>query len=130
MTSMPTSSTPSSQPRLESIANHFDGCQRNGQGYVALCPVHNDSTPSLSINQGKDGKILIHCHAGCRTANILAAVGLSMKNLMPSNGNPQDQDDQGLFPSVQNLRPILPCFLIPHELWKSEVGEFVEDFAS
>ena len=39
--------------------------------YNTLCPVHGDSTPSLTISQGKNGKILVHCHAGCNQDDII-----------------------------------------------------------
>jgi putative DNA primase/helicase len=38
--------------------------KRNGFAWMALCPAHDDRNPSLAISE-KDGKILIHCHAGC-----------------------------------------------------------------
>ena len=32
---------------------------------------------------GRDGKILLHCHGGCQTEDILSAMGLTMKDLFP-----------------------------------------------
>ena len=32
---------------------------------TARCPGHEDQTPSLSIRDGDDGRLLTHCHAGC-----------------------------------------------------------------
>lgn len=37
---------------------------RNGAGWQASCSVHDDRTPSVSIDEGENGKILLHCH-GC-----------------------------------------------------------------
>jgi hypothetical protein len=37
----------------------------NGNGYTACCPAHHDRHPSLSIGIGKEGQVLLHCHAGC-----------------------------------------------------------------
>lgn len=53
-------------------------------GYMALCPAHEDRTPSLSISDGDGGHVLLHCFAGCNTADVLAAKGLTMADLMPS----------------------------------------------
>ena len=36
-----------------------------GGGYQSLCPAHDDNKPSLSINEGTDERVLLHCHAGC-----------------------------------------------------------------
>jgi DNA primase len=41
---------------------------------MARCPVHDDRTPSLSISSGKDGKVLVHCHAGCEQRHLIAAL--------------------------------------------------------
>ncbi len=59
---------------------------RNGTGWRSRCPAHDDRKPSLSIGVGDNGKVLLHCHAGCATADILAALGLTMRDLMPDNG--------------------------------------------
>jgi hypothetical protein len=74
-------SVPEPQSRLHSIASHFDGAKRSGEGYMALCPAHNDSKPSLHISEGKEGRILVYCHAGCPTQGILEMVGLCMADL-------------------------------------------------
>lgn len=54
--------------------------------FTALCPCHNDTRNSLSIGVSDDGNCtLIHCFAGCDTADILREVGLEMKDLYVSN---------------------------------------------
>jgi putative DNA primase/helicase len=50
-------------------------------GFVAPCPAHDDSNPSLSITDGKDGKVLVHCHAGCDQQVVITA--LKSKKLWP-----------------------------------------------
>ena len=63
------------------IAKALKG-HRSGQGYVARCPAHDDRTPSLSIRD-VDGKVLIHCHAGCDQKRVIAVLrvrGLWAKN--------------------------------------------------
>lgn len=40
-------------------------------GFVLRCPCHDDTHPSMSIDQGDDGRILIHCHAGCAQETII-----------------------------------------------------------
>jgi putative DNA primase/helicase len=65
--------------------------KQNGNGWKAKCPAHDDRQPSLSIHEGADGRVLLKCFAGCTTANILAAIGLTMRDLFPAspsgNGN-------------------------------------------
>jgi len=51
--------------------------------WKARCPAHEDNTPSLAIQKEKDGRILIHCFAGCAPYQVLDAVGLSLGDLFP-----------------------------------------------
>jgi len=37
------------------------------------CPAHQDSSPSLSVTW-RDDRLLVHCHAGCSQAAVLAAL--------------------------------------------------------
>ncbi len=55
-------------------------CGGSGQ-WSARCPSHSDRTPSLSIGQGDDGRVLMRCHAGCSCKEILDAMGLSYRDL-------------------------------------------------
>ena len=62
------------------IARHLRGRKHPG-GYMACCPAHRDKNPSLSLKDGDDGKILVHCHAGCEQARVIDA--LKSKGLWP-----------------------------------------------
>lgn len=56
--------------------------RRVGVGrWMAKCPSHPDNSPSLSISQGRDGRVLLHCHAGCAVTAILRASGLRLRDL-------------------------------------------------
>src|SRR5258705_4833918 len=55
------------------IAEALNG-RRSGSGYTLRCVAHNDRTPSLSIADGADGRLLVRCHAGCNSLDILAAL--------------------------------------------------------
>ena len=67
--------------RLDEFIKHFDGVKCSGDNeYICKCPAHSDSTPSLSIT-AKDGKILLHCHAGCTVLEIVESIGLEMSDL-------------------------------------------------
>ena len=50
---------------------------RTANGYTCKCPAHDDGSPSLSVREGKDGRLLLHCFAGCEFRDILAAVGMT-----------------------------------------------------
>ena len=74
----------SSASQIEHIGKHFDGLKKSGEGFKALCPAHDDSNPSLSINEGADGRVLIKCHAGCTIEDVLTEVGLKLSDLRPT----------------------------------------------
>jgi phage/plasmid primase-like uncharacterized protein len=50
------------------------GGRWHGSYGTACCPCHDDRTPSLSVTDGQDGKLLVHCHAGCDGRKILQAL--------------------------------------------------------
>ena len=65
---------------------------KGGDQISARCPVHDDRAASLSVGVGHDGRALVHCHAGCTTADILDALGLEVRDLFAENGKPWTND--------------------------------------
>ncbi len=63
----------------EFLAVH-DNVRRNGNGYLMRCKGHEDRQSSLSAKEA-DGKILVHCFAGCPAEQIVGAVGWELKDL-------------------------------------------------
>jgi putative DNA primase/helicase len=59
-----------------------------GKGFTARCPAHDDRENSLSVNPGRDGGILVKCHAGCKTEEVVREMGLEMADLMPEDSKP------------------------------------------
>ena len=51
--------------------------------WIARCPAHKDRTASLSIRELDDGRVLIHCFAGCNVESVVGAVGLQLEDLFP-----------------------------------------------
>lgn len=60
----------------EQIGSALKG-RRNGNGWLVCCPCPNhgkgrgDRSPSLSVADGNDGRLLLRCFAGCDFADIL-----------------------------------------------------------
>ena len=44
--------------------------------FKSRCPCHDDKNPSLSVTLTDDGKILVHCFAGCDQEDIRRELGL------------------------------------------------------
>jgi hypothetical protein len=63
------------------------GGHKTGNGWIAQCPLHDDRTPSLSISAGKDGKVLVYCHAGCNQRDVFIAVMRKCGLFGQSNGD-------------------------------------------
>lgn len=68
------------------FVDRLDNARRNGSGWTARCPSHDDRSNSLSIHEGDDGRVLLRCHAGCETSAIVAAMRLTMADLFTPNG--------------------------------------------
>jgi len=69
---------------VDDVLNRLDGVKREKQGqWVARCPAHDDSTPSLAVTRGEDGKVVMFCQAKCTLDAILRALSLEQKDLFP-----------------------------------------------
>ena len=55
------------------ITEALGGRWHGGYG-VCRCPAHDDRRPSLSLSDGHDGRLLVHCHAGCDFRNVRDAL--------------------------------------------------------
>jgi len=52
---------------FELVLSRLSDARKNGKGWIATCPCHEDGTPSLSVREGRNGGVVIHCHARCPT---------------------------------------------------------------
>jgi hypothetical protein len=69
---------------VNELLARLSGVRASGQGrWSAKCPAHQDRSPSLSVRALGDGRILMHCFAGCGTDAVLGALGLEMEALFP-----------------------------------------------
>lgn len=63
------------------------GVKRAGDGkWSSRCPAHADTNPSLSIEVGRNGGVVIHCHKGCETSAVVDAIGLTLQDLFADGG--------------------------------------------
>lgn len=68
------------------LLEQLEGVRKRGPGtWIARCPAHDDRSPSLSIRETDDGRVLIHCFAGCEARDVLAAIGLKFADLYPES---------------------------------------------
>lgn len=60
--------------RIDDALARLERTRRSGDGWVALCPAHEDRTASLSVAEGADGQAIFHCHAGCNWEEVQDAL--------------------------------------------------------
>lgn len=73
---------------VDALLSKLEGVRKTGTNrWRAMCPTHQQSKkyPSLVITEADDGRILMHCFAGCGAAEILETIGLRMTDLMPES---------------------------------------------
>ena len=70
---------------LELVLSLLPEARRVGKEWVARCPAHEDGTPSLGICEGRDGRVLVRCRAGCSTEAVCAALGIRTSDLFSSS---------------------------------------------
>ena len=68
---------------VENLISRLDKVKGRNGSWTARCPAHADKGPSLAVREGEDGRVLLHCFAGCETANVLGAIGMDMTDLFP-----------------------------------------------
>ena len=84
---------------LQDLLNRFDGVRETGGGqYSCRCPAHEDKSNSLGIKQGDGERIMMNCFAGCQTEDVLGAVGLTFKDILPSNDYNEKVKEKGFNP--------------------------------
>ncbi len=79
--------------------------------WIAACPAHEDRSPSLSIRELDDGRILLHDFAGCDVEAIVGAIGLELSDLFP---------DKPIEHGKRERRPFLPASVF--EVVRLEIG--------
>ncbi|MFC1806238.1 hypothetical protein ACFL09_04570 [Planctomycetota bacterium] len=73
----------------EHIVSHFDGVQRiSDSEWRAICPIHNDTDPSLHFTRKPNGDTLFHCFGGCPPEDVLRKKGLAISDLYRDGGEP------------------------------------------
>lgn len=92
----------------ENLLSRLERVKRTGAGrWQARCPAHDDRGPSLSIRELDDGRVLVHCFAGCEVHSVLSAAGLTFEDLYPTRDLGHHSKREGRpFPAADILRAI------------------------
>ncbi len=73
------------------ILSHLHKAKRVSEGrYLALCPCHDDTKPSLNVRITPDGVVLVKCFAcGATGLAVCEALGVDPSSLFPPSDNPK-----------------------------------------
>lgn len=71
---------------IDVLLSRLYGVKATGRSkWMARTPTREDKTPSLSIRELDDGRVLLKDFGGDDTAAVLAAIGLTFADLYPSS---------------------------------------------
>ena len=109
---------------IENVLSRLEKVKRTGKDrYIACCPSHNDKNPSLSLRDLPDGRILIHCCAGCDLNSILYSIDLDMNALFP-NRLGEFKREKRPFPAADVLTVVgFECLVVASSALKILGGE-------
>lgn len=66
---------------LADLIAKLEDVETTADGYLVHCPAHADSKQSLRLTVSDKGKVLLRCRVGCETKDVVAALGLTMRDL-------------------------------------------------
>ncbi|HLW82620.1 MAG TPA: hypothetical protein VKS20_11345 [Candidatus Acidoferrales bacterium] len=98
---------------------------------MTRCPAHADRSPSLSIREGSDGRVLLHCFAGCSLEAVCEATGIHVFNLFakPARVEPKPRAVREAENRISDLRSrlsprerVLPVTVVVCERDNLEAG--------
>ena len=66
------------------FCSKLEQVKHNNNSIVALCPSHNDKSPSLTASY-TDEQIIVYCHAGCTFKEIVSSLGMDQSQFFAPN---------------------------------------------
>lgn len=93
---------------IEELLSRLEYVKKTGAGrWIARCLAHADRTASLALRELDDGRVLVHCFAGCSIGEVLTAVGLDFEALFPpKSGVHHGKRERRPFPATDVLRAV------------------------
>lgn len=73
-----------SSTTIDLLLSRLDGVKPAGKGWRACCPSCGGRSSKVSIAEGDDGRVLLHCFSGCDAAAIVSAADLQLSDLFPA----------------------------------------------
>lgn len=93
--------------KIDLIISRLEKARSTGrETWIARCPAHDDGRPSMTLRQCDDGRILLHCFAGCSVPDILASIGLEFDALFPDKPVERGAPIRRPFPAADVLESL------------------------
>jgi predicted protein tyrosine phosphatase len=89
---------------LRDVLERLDNVSETSDGWEACCPAHDDNNPSLSVSDGDEQPVVVHCWAGCTSEEVVAALGLNFADICEGEAEPRNEDDADTLSAVQRER--------------------------
>lgn len=121
-------------PDIQLLLSKLQGVKKikGSDKWVALCPAHNDKTPSLSIRQLEDSRILINCWSGCGAINVLESIDMTFQHLMPDDAisyrGIRGKTKNERLAIAESILEMLPLWQAKSPLTESQKAEVREAF--
>lgn len=105
---------------VDELLGRLERVKGSAGRWTARCPAHEDKSPSLSIREDAD-RILLKCHAGCTTLEVVQALDLELADLflkpLTSSDRRWNQEDAERAMSARGLkRATLEYFRVTADL--------------
>lgn len=108
---------------------------KGDSSWMALCPVHAEKTPSLSIDLLADGTVLAHCFGcGANGQQVAEALGIPLSDLFPPRPRDTPDGPGGRGPYTRNTRDLLAAarhealiVVVAMEAWRQGQELSLED---
>lgn len=93
--------------KADLFLSRLEKAKATGTGtWLACCPAHDDKHPSMTVRELEDGRVLVHCFAGCGVEQILGAVGLDFDALFPDKTQEHAASLRRPFPAADILEAL------------------------
>lgn len=93
---------------VDTLLSRLDGVKQTGADrWRARCPSHGSKGLSLAIREVEDGRVLVHCFAGCDVETVLSSIGMTAQDMFPERLNGHHYTpERRPFPAADVLRCI------------------------
>jgi RecA/RadA recombinase len=79
---------------IDVLLARINGVKKSGKGFMCSCPAHGGHD-CLSVEE-KDGRVLVHCFAGCSAQEVVESVDLRLSDLFADSLNPDRARDYSI----------------------------------